>query len=103
MTPCSTVRPTLSRFVPCSRVDGRADRMTPTIVSAADARYGKWLINLVGSVQRKSRLSPKIALYDLGLPPFQRRLLDGAEGVDVLEVPPFVPHWRRGRTWKTWI
>jgi hypothetical protein len=77
--------------------------MTPTIVSAADARYGKWLINLVGSVQRKSGLSPKIAVYDLGLTPFQRRLLDGAEGVDVLEVPPFVPHWRQGRTWKTWI
>jgi len=77
--------------------------MTIGLVSAADARYGKWLINLVGSVQRKSGLSPKITVYDLGLTTFQRRLLDGAAGVDVLEVPPFVPHWRQGRTWKTWI
>lgn len=77
--------------------------MTVALASAADARYGKWLINLVGSIQRKSDLFQTIAVYDLGLTPFQRRLLDGVRGVDVREVPPFVPHWRQGRTWKTWI
>jgi len=77
--------------------------MTTVIASAADARYGKWLINLVGSIQRKSDLFQRIVVYDLGLTPFQRRLLEGTLGVDVREVPPFVPHWRQGRTWKTWI
>jgi hypothetical protein len=73
------------------------------LVSAADARYGKWLLNLVGSVQRRSDLFDAIVVYDLGLSRFQRRLLEGARGVQVREVPPFVPHWRGGRTWKTWI
>lgn len=73
------------------------------LVSAADARYGKWLINLVGSVQRKSDLFDALIVYDLGLTSYQRALLDGMRGVEVREVPPFVPHWQAGRTWKTWI
>jgi hypothetical protein len=61
------------------------------------------MLNLVGSVQRRSDLFGRILVYDLGLTPFQRRLAEGAVGVDVRTVPPFVPHWRQGRTWKTWI
>jgi hypothetical protein len=77
--------------------------MTTALASAADKRYGKWLINMIGSVQRKSDLFDRIVIYDLGLTPFQRRLLDGTRGVEVREVPPFVPHWQAGRTWKIWI
>jgi hypothetical protein len=80
-------------------------RRTRTVLaSAADARYGRWLLNLVGSVQRTSDgLFDLMIVYDLGLTRFQRRLLDSARGVQVRHVPPFVPHWRGGRTWKTWI
>jgi hypothetical protein len=77
--------------------------MTVALASAADARYGKWLINLIGSVQRTSDLFDRMVVYDLGLTRFQRRLLENVRGVEVAEVPPFVPHWRQGRTWKTWI
>lgn len=77
--------------------------MTATLASAADARYGGWLLNMLGSVQRRSPLFDRIVVYDLGVTPFQRRLLEGVRGVEVREVPPFVPHWRQGRTWKTWI
>lgn len=77
--------------------------MSTVLASAADARYGKWLVNLVGSVQRRSDLFDSIVVYDLGLTPFQRWLLEHARGVDVRTVPPFAPHWRQGRTWKTWI
>jgi len=77
--------------------------MTVALASAADARYGNWVINLVGSVQRRSDLFDRMVVYDLGLTPFQRRLLSGMKGVEIAEVPPFVPHWRQGRTWKTWI
>jgi len=77
--------------------------MTLVLASAADARYGKWLINLVGSVQRRSDIFDRIAVYDLGLTSFQRRLLEGARGVDVYDVPAFVPHWRDAFTWKPWI
>jgi len=77
--------------------------MTLVLASAADARYGKWLINLVGSVQQRSDIFDSIVVYDLGLTPFQRRLLEGARGVDVHDVPAFVPHWREAFTWKPWI
>ncbi|MBV8478999.1 MAG: hypothetical protein JOY72_01725, partial [Actinobacteria bacterium] len=77
--------------------------MTTAVVSAADARYGNWLLNLLSSIQRRSDIFDRIIAYDLGLTRFQRRLLDGIRGVDVREVPPFVEHWRQGRTWKTWI
>lgn len=77
--------------------------MRTVLASAADARYGKWLINLVGSIQRKSDLFDGIVVYDLGLTPLERRLLEGARKVEVRTVPAFVPHWRQGRTWKTWI
>jgi hypothetical protein len=77
--------------------------VTTALVSAADARYGRWLLNLLGSVQRKSNLFDRLVVYDLGLTSWQRRLLNGVIGVDVRTVPPFVPHWRQGRTWKTWI
>jgi hypothetical protein len=61
------------------------------------------LINFVGSVQRQSDIFDEIVVYDLGMTPFQRRLLENARGVEVRTVPPFVPHWRGGFTWKTWI
>ncbi len=77
--------------------------MNTAIASAADARYGKWLLNLVGSVERRSPIFDRFIVYDLGLTPFQRRLLERIRGVEVRTVPEFVPHWRQGRTWKTWI
>jgi hypothetical protein len=77
--------------------------MSTVLASGADARYGNWLLNLVGSVKANSDVFDRIVLYDLGLTPFQRRLADNIRGVEVRTVPPLVPHWREGRTWKTWI
>jgi hypothetical protein len=71
--------------------------------TAADDRYGVWLLNLIGSVKRNSDVFDSIVVYDLGLSSFQRRLLAGVPGVEVRAVPPFVPYWRKGFTWKTWI
>jgi hypothetical protein len=76
--------------------------VTATLATAADARYGAWLLNMLGSVQRRSPLFDRIVAYDLGLTRFQRRLLEGVEGVEVRSVPPSVPHWRQGYTWKAW-
>jgi hypothetical protein len=78
--------------------------MTTLLASAADARYGYWLLNMVGSVHANSpRTFDGIVLYDLGLTPFQRRLARSIRGAELRTVPPFVRHWREGRTWKTWI
>lgn len=77
--------------------------MSTVLVSAADARYGDWLLNMLGSVQRRSPLFDRFEVYDLGLTERQRRLVAGVRGATLRTVPPFVPHWQQGRTWKTWI
>jgi hypothetical protein len=77
--------------------------MTVTLASGADARYGDYLLNLLGSVHANGDVFDRIVAFDLGLRPFQRRLLGAVRGVEIGEVPAFVRHWRQGRTWKTWI
>jgi hypothetical protein len=78
--------------------------MSVVLASGADERYGNWLLNMLGSVQANSDgLFDQVVVYDLGLNPFQGRLVRGIRGVEVRTVPPFVAHWRQGFTWKPWI
>jgi hypothetical protein len=77
--------------------------MTAVLASGADERYGYWLLNLLGSVRRNSPIFDSVVAYDLGLSLRQRRLLAAVRGVEIRTVPPFVPHWALGRTWKPWI
>jgi hypothetical protein len=73
------------------------------LATGADARYGYQLVNLIGSVRANSDVFDKVVAFDLGLEPAQRALLEDVAGVEIETVPEFVPHWRQGRTWKTWI
>lgn len=77
--------------------------MTLVLASAADERYGDWLLNLIGSVHANADVFDRIELYDLGLSRAQRERLTAARGIELRTVPAFVPHWRQGRTWKLWI
>ena len=77
--------------------------MTTVLASAADRRYGWWLLNMLGSVHANARSAfDAIVVYDLGLSPMQRRLAAAVRGVELRPVPDFVPHWRQGFTWKPW-
>ena len=77
--------------------------MTTVLATGADQRYGYQLVNLLGSVRANSDEFDRIVVFDLGLDARQRRLLEDVRGTTIDSVPPFVPHWRQGRTWKTWI
>jgi hypothetical protein len=78
--------------------------VTTVLASGASARYGYWLLNLIGSLHANSRgRFDDVIVYDLGLTPFQLDLARGIRGVEVRTVPPFAPYWREGRAWKTWI
>jgi hypothetical protein len=78
--------------------------VSTVLASAADRRYGWWLLNLVGSVQANARdCFDGIVLYDLGLTPLQRRLAASIRHVELREVPEFSPHWSQGFAWKPWI
>jgi len=70
--------------------------------TGADESYGYHLLNLLGSVKKNSDVFDRIVAFDLGLTEHQRALLAAVPGVDVVRVPPFVPHWARGFTWKPW-
>jgi hypothetical protein len=81
-----------------------AERPAVTVLaSASNERYGFHLLSMLGSVQRNSDVFDGIVVYDLGLSPLQRRLLDAIRDVEVRTVPPFSPHWAQGFTWKPWI
>lgn len=71
--------------------------------TGASARYGYHLLNLLGSLHVNSDVFDHVVAYDLGLTPHQRGLLDRIRNVEVRTVPPFVPHWSQGFTWKPWI
>jgi hypothetical protein len=61
--------------------------MSTILASAADRRYGWWLLNLVGSVHANARGDvDTIVLYDLGLSPLQRRLAASIRGVELRPV-----------------
>jgi hypothetical protein len=77
--------------------------MRTTLATGADERYGYQLVNLIGSVRANSNLFDTIVAFDLGLSAPQRRLLEQVPETTIGTVPPFVPHWREGRAWKTWI
>ena len=77
--------------------------MTTVLATGADSRYGYQLVNVLGSVLANSDVFDEIVAFDLGLDRGQRTLLEDVPGATIREVPAFVPHWRQGRTWKTWI
>lgn len=76
---------------------------TTVLATGANARYGYQLVSLLGSIRSNSDIFDELVAFDLGLNRPQRRLLEDIRNVRIGTVPPFVPHWREGRTWKTWI
>jgi hypothetical protein len=74
-----------------------------TLASAANARYGYHLLNMLGSVERNSAVFDRIVVYDLGLDDTQRRLVGGLRNVELRTVPAFAPHWAKCFSWKPWI
>jgi hypothetical protein len=77
--------------------------METVLASAANARYGYLLLNMIGSVERNSDIFDRVIVYDLGLDERQRRLIHGLRNVEVRTVPAFVPHWAKCFSWKPWI
>ena len=67
-------------------------------------KYWARLRNMIGSVQANWLDHPPIIVYDIGLTKDQAEHVTKFAGVKAcIKVPPFVPHWRKHYTWKTWI
>ncbi len=73
------------------------------IITATDSSRFYQALNLVGSLQNNSPGFKEILVYNLGIKKWQLKLLSGLKDVRVVEVPPFIAHWRQCWTWKPWI
>lgn len=67
------------------------------------SKYYQRLCNMIGSIQHNWMNAPPIIIYDLGLTEDHKTQLRQFKGVkEIIQVPPFVPHWRQHYTWKPW-
>lgn len=73
------------------------------IITSCSDKFFPSVINLLSSLKANYPNHPPIYVYDLGLFYTFRRELELIEGVTVLPVPPFCPHWRACYAWKTYI
>jgi hypothetical protein len=75
-----------------------ADRL---VISAASAAFGPTLLAMLGSLNLNWPAHPPVRVYDLGMETEILEILQ-ENGIDVIKVPPFCPHWRKHFTWKIW-
>ena len=77
--------------------------MHKAIITSASNKFFPSLINMLGSLNVNYPNHPPIFIYNLGLSFMFRQELRQIEGVILLDIPHFVPHWRVCYTWKTYI
>ncbi len=73
------------------------------IITSCSNKFFPSVINLLGSIKANYPNHPPIYVYDLGLFYTFRKELEQIEGVTVIPMPHFCPHWRSCYTWKTYI
>lgn len=73
------------------------------IITSCSSKFFPSIINLLTSIKVNYPNHPPIYVYDLGLFYTYRRELEQIEGVTVITMPHFCPHWRSCYTWKTYI
>lgn len=71
------------------------------IITAASRVFGPSLLALLGSLNLNWPDHPPVRVYDIGLDDNTLRTLD-INHIEVVQVPPFCPHWRKHFTWKIW-
>ncbi|MBP6901697.1 MAG: hypothetical protein KBC73_16500 [Burkholderiaceae bacterium] len=70
------------------------------IAAACDAKHAPYLLNAIASLDQYFPDRPRIVVYDIGLSWLHRVELGRRTGVELRDVPPFVPHWRENWSWK---
>ncbi len=73
------------------------------IITSCSNKFFPSMINLLTSIKVNYPNHPPIYVYDLGLFYSFRRELEMINGVTVISMPHFCPHWRSCYTWKTYI
>lgn len=76
---------------------------TKAIITSCSNKFFPSVINLLTSIKANYPDHPPIYVYDLGLFSIFRKELSLVEGVTVVPMPHFCPHWRSCYTWKTYI
>lgn len=76
---------------------------TKALITSCSNKFFPLVINLLTSIKVNYPGHPPIYVYDLGLLSNFRYELSQIEGVTVIPMPHFCPHWRSCYTWKTYI
>ncbi|HMO77682.1 MAG TPA: hypothetical protein PKA42_01160 [Candidatus Paceibacterota bacterium] len=76
---------------------------TKALITSCSNKFFPSIINLLTSIKVNYPEHPPIYVYDLGLFYTFRQELKKIEGVTVISMPKFCPHWRSCYTWKTYI
>jgi hypothetical protein len=76
---------------------------TKALITSCSNKFFPSVINLLGSIKANYPNHPPIYVYDLGLFYTFRKELEMIDGVTVIPMPHFCPHWRACYTWKTYI
>jgi len=71
------------------------------IITGASQSFGPSVLALLGSLTLNWPEHPPVLVYDLGLNEETLAILL-ENHIAVRKVAPFVPHWRKHRTWKVW-
>ncbi|MFH1146360.1 MAG: hypothetical protein V1736_01480 [Pseudomonadota bacterium] len=71
------------------------------IITAASRGFGPSLLALLGSLNLNWPNHPRVRVYDIGLDKGTLDIL-AANQIEVRQVPPFCPHWRKHFAWKIW-
>lgn len=73
------------------------------ILTSCSNKFFPGVLNLIGSIKNTYPKHPPIFVYDQGILPLFRKELELTEGVTVIPIPPFCPHFKSCYTWKTYI
>lgn len=73
------------------------------LITSCSNKFFPSMINLLTSIKVNYPNHPPIYVYDLGLFYTFRREIEQIEGVTLIPMPHFTPHWRSCYTWKTYI
>ena len=72
------------------------------INSSSDSKYFSRLLNLYFSLAYNFKVEFRFKVWDLGMTNFQVKVL-GYFDIEVVKIPPFVPHWNLCYSWKPYI
>jgi hypothetical protein len=73
------------------------------IATACNDLFAPFALNLVGSIKANTDIFDAAIVYDLGMSLSNRSAFRDIDGVELITVPAFAPHYLKCWSWKLWV